>query len=132
LGVQLGAAVFALSAGTPLDPTMAAQPTYWWGLRIGLRLHLSDFLGWNDHDFWIDVHDSFGRSDRITEHGLDAGIGFAFIVDDMLALGPFFRFVFLNDPLGNYPMLLTFGLDAELDPPRRRYVAHDVAEQTIA
>ena len=97
------------------------EGAFYWGTRLGLRLHWTGLAGLRGHDGWIDLHDAFGRSGVATRHGLDVGTGYDFRVADLLAVGPFARLLWASDPQGFDPLILTFGVSVQVDPPTRRF-----------
>lgn len=133
LGLHAGMTFFQL----PSVPSSSSGPTlqsaFYWGVRLGVRLHWSALLGLRGHDGWLDLHDAFGRSGAATRHGFDVGIGYDFRVADLLAVGPFVRLLWASDPVGFDPIVLMFGVSLEVDPPTRRFKRHvrmDPEEET--
>jgi len=116
LGVQLGAAMFVLSGDE--------QPgsVWWFGWHAGLRWHWSALIDAVPGDAWVDAHHELGRSGSVVRHGFDAGMGYSLIVPESdITLGPFFRVMFADDPVGSHPVLAFGGVSLSFFARRRLY-----------
>jgi outer membrane protein OmpA-like peptidoglycan-associated protein len=113
LGVQAGGFFNYFTPGATQDSTLYG------GGRAGLRFHWSALIPRFGHDFWADLHGTYGISGAHARPGLDAGLGFDFRLVRHFRLGPFGRFHWASDPLGNHPMFVTAGLELQfLGDPR--------------
>jgi hypothetical protein len=112
LGVHVGAAFMLLS------PDSQPETVWWVGSRIGMRFHWTAFL---DHagDGWLDVHHEIGRSGDIVRQGFDVGVGYSFVWESEITVGPTLRMMYARDPRGDPTILLLFGVELGFLPYTR-------------
>ena len=121
LGLHFGGAIVVL------PPESQPRTTWWFGGRVGLRLHWSVLLDLPG-DGYLDAHYSLGRSFEVVRQGFDAGLGYSIRADAMVAIGPFVRFMFAHDPADNHPMLLLAGLSVALGDNTRMFGVEDAPD----
>lgn len=113
LGVHIGGAFGFMGSRSSDDPVFVLSS------QLGVRMHWTEALDVDWLDGWFDVHHVFTSSGGIARHGFDLGTGAGFVFGPSLAVGPFVRMTYSSDPLGDDPLLVTFGAYVSVMPRLR-------------
>lgn len=127
LGIEVGA------AGIILSRDQSPNRGSWYGGRAGLRFHWSALAGWASQDGWIDAHYNVGLSGDFVAMGFDVGTGFEFALGRSFRIGPYARYQFGYDPMGQHAQTVFVGVTIGLlgDPRLNQTIVQDESGEEV-